>query len=70
MHVVERFTRTDRDHIRYEATVEDPEVFSRPWKITVWLNRDMDPNATLGEFKCVEYSEELLYRDLNGANAR
>jgi hypothetical protein len=70
LHVVERYTRTDRDHIRYEATIEDPEVFTRPWKIALWLNRDMDPNATLGEFKCVEMSEELLYRDLNGPGAR
>jgi hypothetical protein len=70
LHVVERYTRTDRDHIRYEATIEDPKVFSRPWKISLTLDRDVEPNATLPEFKCVEMTEELLYRDLNGPKAK
>jgi hypothetical protein len=65
LHVVERFTRTDRDHMRYEATIEDPQVFTRPWKIALTLYRDVDPNATLSEFKCVEFTEELLYGDLS-----
>ena len=34
LHVVERYTPTDRDHIQYEATVEDPKVFTRPWTMT------------------------------------
>jgi hypothetical protein len=70
LHVVERYTRADRDHIRYEATIEDPQVFTRPWKIAVTLYRDVDANATLPEFKCVEMTEELLYRDLNGKGAK
>jgi hypothetical protein len=70
LHVVERYTRTDRDHIRYEATIEDPAVFTRPWKIALTLYRDVEPNATLPEFKCVEFTEELLYRDLNGPGAK
>jgi hypothetical protein len=70
LHVVERYTRTDRDHIRYEATIEDPKVFTRPWKISMALYRDVEPNATLPEFKCVEMTEELLYRDLNGPHAK
>jgi len=70
LHVVERYTRVDRDHIRYEATIEDPKVFTRPWKIALTLYRDVDPNATLSEFKCVEFSEELLYGDLSGAGAK
>ena len=39
LHVVERFTRTGPDHIRYEATIEDPQVFTRPWKISMTLYR-------------------------------
>lgn len=70
LHVVERYTRVDRDHIRYEAAIEDPQVFARPWKIALTLYRDVEPNATLPEFKCVEMTEELLYRDLNGPGAR
>jgi hypothetical protein len=61
LHVVERFTRTDRDHLQYEATIEDPSVFSRPWKISMPLYRRVEKNAQLLEFKCVEFAEELLY---------
>jgi hypothetical protein len=64
LHVLERFTRVDRDHINYEATIEDPQVFSRPWKISLPLYRHAEKYASLTEFKCVEYSEELLYGDL------
>ena len=67
--VTERYTRTDRDHIRYEATMDDPKVFTRPWTIAMTLYRDVDPNATIGEFKCVEYAERALYSDLSGPNA-
>lgn len=61
LHVVERYTRTDRDHLQYEATIEDPSVFSRPWKISMPLYRRVEKNAQLLEFKCVEFAEELLY---------
>ena len=64
LHVVERFTRVDRDHIDYEATIEDPQVFTRPWKISLPLYRHTEKNAQLPEFKCVEFTEELLYGDL------
>jgi hypothetical protein len=64
LHVIERFTRVDPDHINYEATIEDPETFTMPWKITLPLYRRVEKNAQLGEFKCVEYAEELLYGDL------
>src|SRR4029450_7172571 len=33
LHVVERYTLTDRTHIMYEVTIEDPKVFTRPWKM-------------------------------------
>jgi len=64
LHVVERYTRVDPYHIQYEATIEDPQVFSKPWKISLPLYRRVEKNAQLGEFKCVEYAEELLYGDL------
>jgi hypothetical protein len=61
LHVVERYTLLDRDHIAYEATLEDPTVFTRPWKISMPLYRRVEKNAQLMEFKCVPFSEELLY---------
>lgn len=61
LHVVERFTRTSPYHLTYEATIEDPSVFSRPWKISLPLYKRMEKNAQLLEFKCVEFAEELLY---------
>ena len=64
LHVAERFTRTGPDHIQYEAMIEDPQVFTKPWKISLPLYRRVEKNAQLGEFKCVEYAEELLYGDL------
>lgn len=62
--VTERYTMTDRDHIQYEATIEDPGVFTRPWKISMPLYRRVEPGARLGQFKCVEFVEELMYGHL------
>ncbi len=61
LHLVERFTRTGADHLQYEATIEDPQVFTRPWKISMPLYRRIERNAQLMEFKCVEFVEELMY---------
>ena len=59
--VTERFTPLSPYHMRYEATVEDPATFSRPWKISLILYKRLEPNAQLLEFKCVEFAEDLLY---------
>jgi hypothetical protein len=59
--VVERFTATGPDHLSYEATITDPTVFTRPWKIQMPLYRRVEKNAMLLEFRCVELTEELLY---------
>jgi hypothetical protein len=61
LHVVERYTRTSPDIITYEATLEDPDVYTRPWKMSMPLYRRQEKNAQLMEFKCVEFVEELLY---------
>jgi hypothetical protein len=61
LHVVERYTRTSADVIHYEATIEDPQTFTRPWKISLPLYRRIEKNAQLMDFKCVEFVEELLY---------
>jgi hypothetical protein len=61
LHVVERYTRTSADVISYEATIEDPNVFTRPWKMSMPLYRRQERNAQLMDFKCVEFVEELMY---------
>src|SRR5262245_21046454 len=61
LHVVERYTRTSRDVIAYEATIEDPKVFTRSWKMSMALYRRQEPNAQLMDFKCVEFVEELVF---------
>jgi hypothetical protein len=61
LHVVERYTPLGPDTLTYEATIEDPKVFTRPWKMSMPLYRHVDKNARLPQFKCVEFVEELLY---------
>jgi hypothetical protein len=58
LHVTERYTRAGPDHIAYEATIEDPEVFSRPWKISMPLYRRQERNLRLLEYECYAYMEE------------
>ncbi len=59
--VVERYTPMGPDHLLYEATIEDPETFTKPWKITMPLYRRMEAGAQLMDFRCVEFVEELMY---------
>ncbi len=64
LQVVERYSLTGRDTIQYEATITDPKVFTRPWKIALPLYRRLDKNAQLLEFKCIPFAEELMYGHL------
>ena len=64
LHVIERYTAASRDVINYEATIEDPQVFTRPWKIRMPLYRRLEANAQLMDFRCVEMVEETLYGHL------
>lgn len=64
LHVTERYTLESRDIIRYEAVIEDPKTFSRPWKMSMPLYRHVEKNAQLLEFKCPEFAEELIYGPL------
>ena len=54
LHVVERYTRTGPNTIRYEATIEDPKTYSRPWKIAMPLHRITEPGFELREQECTE----------------
>ncbi len=62
--VTERFTLLDANHIRYEATLEDPLTYSRPWTIEMPLYRLIDEDAQLLEHKCVPFTDMFLYHDL------
>jgi hypothetical protein len=62
--VTERFKLLDANHIQYDATLEDPQTFSKAWTIEMPLYRIIDTNAQLLEHKCVPYTDMLLYHDL------
>jgi hypothetical protein len=64
LHVVERYTPRSADTLIYEATIEDPGTFSRPWTMSMPLYRRVEDNAQIMEFKCPEFAEEVLYGDL------
>jgi hypothetical protein len=64
LHVVERISARSADTLNYEATIEDPKIFTRPWKISMPLYRHVEPNAQLMEFRCVEFVEDLIYGHL------
>jgi hypothetical protein len=64
--VTERFTLLGPNHILYEATLDDPLTYSRPWTIEMPLYRLVEKNAQLLEHKCVPFADKLLYQDLLG----
>jgi hypothetical protein len=64
LHVVERYTPMSPYHLMYEATIEDPKVFTRPWKMKMPLYRRMEEKPRFMEYRCVETVEELLYGHL------
>ena len=64
MSVVERWTPAGPGVVRYEATITDPNTFTRPWKMSFNLYKRLGEDARLGQFKCVEFVEELMYGDL------
>jgi hypothetical protein len=51
-HIVERFTPVDPGTILYEATIEDPKAYTKPWKVAIPLSRD--PEYTIYEYACHE----------------
>lgn len=63
--VTERFTlREGGNHIDYSVTIEDPSIYEQPWEMNMVLYRHVEDDAQLLEFKCVPFSERLLYGDL------
>jgi hypothetical protein len=61
LHVVERYTRVGPDQLLYEVTIEDPKVFTRPWKMSMPLYRRAEKNVKILEYECLEYLQEQRY---------
>lgn len=60
LHVVERYTPLTANHILYEATLDDPEVFTRPWTIRFPLYRRLEDNVRVLDYECLEYEEPFV----------
>jgi hypothetical protein len=61
LHVVERYTLIDADHINYEATIEDPKVFTRPWKINLIIYRHKEKDFQLLDYEGYAFDYERYY---------
>jgi hypothetical protein len=59
IHVVEKITPIDSNNLRYEATIEDPNVYTRPWTIQFFYSRILDKNFEHLEFACIEGEVDL-----------
>ena len=71
LHVIERYTMTDLNTIQYEATLEDPKVFTQPWKIAFELGRNREPDYEQMEYACVEGEKDLEhYTESEGARRK
>jgi hypothetical protein len=63
-HVVERYTPISPDHIQYEATIDDPKIFTRPWKMSMILYKHVEPGMQLLEFQCIPFADDFVYGKL------
>lgn len=71
LHVVERFAMKDSNTIRYEATIDDKKVFTRPWTIAFNLVRNHASNYEQMEYACVEGEQDLQhYTETEGAKPK
>ena len=61
LHLIERYTLIDPDHISYTVTVEDPKVFTRPWNMGMILYRHRESNFQLLDYECYGFDFEKLY---------
>jgi hypothetical protein len=62
--VTERFTLISPHVMDYEATLEDANVYTRPWTIKMPIYKRVAPDDRLMQFNCVEFVEELMYGHL------
>lgn len=55
--MVERLTRVSEETIQYEATIDDPSVYTSKWKVRFPLNRD--ERYRIFEYECHEGNHAL-----------
>ena len=55
LHVIERYTPVGPDHMQYEATIDDPNVFTRPWTMSMLLYRRKEPNIQVFDYQCYAF---------------
>ena len=67
LHVVERYTPTTPYHIDYEVTLEDPDVFTRPWTMRMTLYRRMDEGLQILDYDCVDHLLQIAVEQGEGA---
>ncbi len=68
LRVTERYTPMNANALMYEATIEDPDVFTEAWIIRMPLYRRLEPGLRVLEYKCVEFAEEIVYGHLRRAD--
>lgn len=61
-HVVERYRLTGPDTLEYEARIEDPVVYTRPWTLRTVLTRVTDPEARIVEDECLDDENGVRHR--------
>ena len=64
LRVVARMSARTAETLNYEVSIEDPEIFTRPWTMHMPLYRRVEVNSELMEFRCVEFVEDLIYGHL------
>jgi len=64
LRVTERYTPVSPYHLMYQATIDDPKVFTRPWTIRMPLYRRFESGKKILEYKCTEFVEQLMYGEL------
>ena len=59
LHLTERFTRTDYDDLKYEATIDDPGAYSAPWTGGWWIR--WQPNQEMYEYVCQDNNRDVKH---------
>ena len=62
--ITERFRPDGPDRIMYEATIDDPSIYTKPWKISMPIYKHVEQNAEILDFRCVPFADKLIYGDL------